>query len=204
MNPPLSRWPVTVALMVACVVVFLLMEWNREAVIGQLLISQYYHPVLPEIDAGEVWRLVTPSFLHFGIFHLGFNLLWTWEFGRLIESRQGSFLLAGIFVTSSLAANIAQFLVDGPAFGGMSGVIYTFFGYTWIQGLINPRFGARLNPSIVYLLLGWFIVCWTGILEPLFGLTVANTGHTAGLASGVALSFVVAAGQGAFHRRPRQ
>jgi len=35
------------------------------------------------------------------------------------------------------------------------------------------------------------VICWTGILERLFGLGVANTAHTAGLVSGLAVSLAV-------------
>ena len=191
MRTPLPTVPVTLALIGTCILVYLLMMWNQEWVVRGLLISVYYHPALPEIRGGEVWRLITPAFLHFGLFHILFNLLWTWEFGRLIESRQGGLMLLLLFLVCSLAANIAQYQVDGPAFGGMSGVIYAFFGYTWTQGFANPRFGVRLNPPVIYLLLGWFVICWTGILERLFGLGVANTAHTAGLVSGLAVSLAV-------------
>lgn len=195
MRTALATVPVTLALIGISVLVYLLMLWNREWVVRGLLITLYYQPVLPEIRGGEVWRLVTPAFLHFGLFHIAFNLLWTWEFGRLIENRQGSLMLLCLFLVCSLAANIAQYLASGPVFGGMSGVIYAFFGYTWTQGLANPRFGVRLNPPVVYLLLGWFAICWTGILERLFGLGIANTAHTAGLVSGVAVSLAVIARQ---------
>jgi GlpG protein len=195
----LAEFPVTLGLIGISILVYLLMMWNQEMIMRSLMISQYYRPSLPEIRDGEVWRILTPAFLHFGIFHVVFNLMWTWELGRLIESRQGSVLLLILFVISDLVANLAQYLVDGPVFGGMSGVVYALFGYVWIQGLTNPRFGVRLNPPVVYLLLGWFIICWTGILEKLFGLGVANTAHTAGLVAGIGMSFVVSTLQ-----RPRR
>jgi GlpG protein len=184
-----ADFPVTLGLIGISLLVYLLMIWKPDTVMRGLMISQYYRPSLPEIRGGELWRLLTPAFLHFGIFHVVFNLMWTWELGRLIENRQGSALLLLLFIVSDVAANLAQYLVDGPVFGGMSGVVYALFGYVWIQGLTNPRFGVRLNPPVVYLLLGWFVICWTGILEKLFGLGVANTAHTAGLLTGVLLSF---------------
>ncbi len=181
----------TLVLVGASLVVYLLLMWNQETVMRGLMISQYYRPTLPEIRDGQVWRLFTPAFLHFGIFHVVFNLMWTWELGRLIESRQGSLMMLVLFLISDLAANLAQYLVDGPVFGGLSGVVYALFGYIWIQGLTNPRFGIRLNPPVVYLLLGWFVICWTGILEKLFDLGVANSAHTAGLISGIVLAGAV-------------
>ncbi len=177
--------PATLALIVISTLVYLAMTYlDRMAVIRLLLISEYTHPVLPEIRDGQWWRLVTPMFLHFGLFHIVFNMLWTWEFGRLIEVRHGMLGLLGLSAFIGVAANLGQYYISGPWFGGMSGVVYGYFGYLWIQ--------RRLNPPVVYLLLGWFVLCWSGLLELLFSLRVANTAHTAGLVSGIAVAFLVA------------
>ncbi len=184
--------PLTTSLVVISMAVYLLMTvMDQPAIIGPLLISEYIKPTLPEIINGEIWRLISPMFLHFSIFHIVFNLLWIWELGRLIEWRQGIIMLGAITASVSMIANLAQYYVSGPWFGGMSGVIYGYFGYVWIQSLTNPRFAIRLNPAIVKLMLGWFLVCWSGLLEKLFGLSVANTAHTAGLLSGAAFALMV-------------
>lgn len=131
--------PATLALVGISIIVFLLMTLGlREQIIPPLLISEYLRPTLPEVYGGQVWRLFTPMFLHFGIFHIVFNLLWTLEFGRVIELRQGwpAFIL--ITLAISISANLSQYFVSGPLFGGMSGVIYGLFGYIWIQSWLNP------------------------------------------------------------------
>lgn len=173
--------------------VYLLMNViDQQTIAARLFISEYIRPMLPEILAGQYWRLVTPIFLHFSIFHIVFNMLWTWELGRLIEWRQGMASLAALTVALSALSNLAQYLVSGsPLFGGMSGVIYGYFGYVWIQSLTNPGFRIRLNPVIIKLLLGWFLICWSGILDKIFGLSIANTAHTAGLLSGMAIALIV-------------
>jgi GlpG protein len=174
------------------VAVFILMTlFDQRKVVGPLLISEYIRPTLPEILDGELWRLFTPVFLHFGIFHIVFNMLWTWELGKLIEWRQGIWMLGILTLVVSISSNLAQYFVSGPLFGGMSGVIYGYFGYVWIQSLTNPQFKIQLNPVIVKLLLGWFLICWTGLLEKIFGLNVANSAHTAGLVSGIVIALLV-------------
>ena len=184
--------PLTMGLVAASILIYLMMNLGlQHIIIPPLLISEYLQPTLPEIYTGEVWRLVTPVFLHFGIFHIVFNMLWTWELGRLIEWRQGIWQLGALTLIVSIVANLAQYFVSGPLFGGMSGVIYGYFGYVWVQNLTNPRFGVQLNPAIVKLMLGWFVICWTGLLEKIFGIAIANTAHTAGLISGMVVSLIV-------------
>ena len=187
-----SAAPFTFLMVAVSVAVYALMTFGMEHVItGPLLISEYIRPALPEIRAGQWWRLVTPVFLHFSIFHIVFNMLWTWELGRIVEWRQGAWLLSILICAVGVVSNLAQYLVSGPLFGGMSGVIYGLFGYIWIQSLTNPRFRVRLNPVIIQLMLGWFVLCWSGLLEKFFGLAVANTAHSAGLASGVVMALLV-------------
>jgi len=184
------RPPATLALIgVSTALYVAVFPLGLHSLTAPLLISEYTRPLLPEIRDGQLWRLVTPVFLHFGIFHIVFNMLWTWELGRLIESRHGALGLLGLTALIGVASNLCQYAVDGPWFGGMSGVIYGYFGYLWMQGVFNPAFGMRLRRPVVYLLLGWLALCWSGVLEALFDLRVANTAHTIGLISGIVLAF---------------
>lgn len=182
--------PLTIALVSICTLIYLGITMLELPLVRPLLISEYTQPLLPEIQRGQAWRLITPIFLHFGIFHIVFNMLWTWEFGRLIEARHGAFGLLGLSALIAMISNLGQYYVSGPVFGGMSGVIYGYFGYLWIQGLFNPTYHLRLNPPVVYMLLGWLLLGWSGIFTLLFDLHIANTAHTVGLLSGIVLAFM--------------
>ncbi|EED33201.1 rhomboid family protein [gamma proteobacterium NOR5-3] len=146
-----------------------------------------------EPSTGEAWRLITPAFLHFGLMHIVFNSLWCWELGRRIETALGSLNLAGLFVATAALSNFAQHTVSGPVlFGGLSGVVYAFLGFSWVAGRVNPRW-RPLAPAtpIMLFMVGWLVVCLLGVVDVL-GFSVANAAHVGGLLSGAAIGLVFA------------
>jgi GlpG protein len=148
---------------------------NREAPV-YLLSAQ--NP-LPEVREGQVWRLITPIFLHLGFLHILFNMFWLHDLGSLIENRRGTGYFLAFILLAAIISNIVQYCVSGPNFGGMSGVVYGLFGYVWMKGKFDPGDGIEMNPSTIIIMLGWFALCFTGI----FG-NVANWAHAGGLAVG--------------------
>ena len=136
---------------------------------------------LPEVFAGEVWRLFTPMFVHFGLPHVVFNLMWLYQLGCMIEARQSSRLLASLVALVALCSNLAQFYyTHSPFFGGMSGVVYGLAGYAWMRGKYDPASGVGLDQQSVTILLVWLVICYTGVVGP-----VANTAHLMGLIVGM-------------------
>ena len=137
---------------------------------------------------GQLWRLVTPIFIHMFPMHLVFNMFATVDLGSQIESRIGSWRMAGMVLLIAIVSNCGQDWWDGPLFGGMSGVAYGLFGYIWIRGRIEPASGFFMQPTTVMVMMVWLVLCYTGMLG-----AVANAAHTFGLAAGAALAFVPSA-----------
>jgi GlpG protein len=131
---------------------------------------------------GEVWRLVTPIFLHFGILHLLFNMLWLEQLGTTIESRLRSPRFLLLVLVMAIGSNLAQYAVSGPVFGGMSGVVYGLFGYVWMKSRYEPESGMFLSPNTVFWMIGWLVLCTVGVIPH-----AANAAHAAGLGLGVLL-----------------
>lgn len=142
---------------------------------------------LPEIRQGQVWRIFTPMFLHFGIMHILFNMLWLRDLGSMIEARKSWWYLLLLVLVMAGLSNLAQYKVSGPTFGGMSGVVYGLLGYVWMQSRFNPASGLVLHPQTVTLMIIWFFLCLSNIMGP-----IANTAHGVGAVVGIAWGFAEA------------
>lgn len=154
------------------------------------LISAYISPTLPEIFSGQIWRLVTPIFIHFGMIHLVFNMAMTFQLGQLLEWRFGWIKLGWMVLLTAVVSNLAEYAVSGPGFGGMSGVLFGLFGYVWLAGRINPRFGFQIHPTAAIMLGVWFVACWFNFFGLLGDIRIANFAHTAGLLTGLILAWI--------------
>ncbi len=137
-----------------------------------------------DIRNGQLWRLVTPIFVHLSILHLVFNSYWTYVLGSQIEDRRGTFRLAMMVLTFAVISNLAQTWVESPWFGGMSGVGYGLFGYAWMKSLYDPNSGIHIPQSTVFMFILWFFICLSGVTGP-----VANTAHAAGIFVGVVMGY---------------
>ena len=159
-----------------------------------------WYPNLPELRHGQVWRLITPIFIHFGPLHLLFNMLWLVALGGVLEVRYGSLrfgllilLIAAIsnfcqYEYSTVAFQGGEFMKESrPLFGGMSGVVFGLFGFVWMKSVYEPGCGLYVTPGSVILMLAWLVLCMTGAIGP-----VANTAHLVGLAVGMLAGYVSA------------
>jgi GlpG protein len=141
--------------------------------------------LLNELQHGEVWRLVTPMFLHFGILHIAFNMWALFYFGTVIEYCRGSRTLLVLVLLSAVCSNLLQygFMVNfyrvPMPFGGMSGVVYALFGYVWMKSRHEPEQGMHMHPRSVQSMLVWLVLC---MIQPF--VPIANAAHVGGLLIG--------------------
>lgn len=132
-----------------------------------------------DISRGQIWRLVTPMFVHMDVLHIVFNMMWLWQFGVFLETRFGSWKFLGLVMVISAVANIAQAWFVGTSFGGMSGVNYGFFGFLLLRSRLHPDPSFVIRKEIVVWMLLWLVVCMTGRMGP-----VANHAHVGGFLCG--------------------
>lgn len=206
-----ARCPVTHALIVGSVLVALLTSVGRDT---KALLPFYFAPpqtvrewktagngswlpklVVKEVSSGlgpirrgEVWRLWTPMFIHYGWMHLIFNMIMLHRFGGVIELRKGPLVLLGLVLASGPASFVTQYFWDVRESGaeavslpgGMSGVIYALFGYAWMKSVYDPDADIRVPHQTVNIMLIWLVACMSGLLGP-----IANAAHVGGLAVGL-------------------
>ena len=173
--------PLTMTMMIACIVVFILMQLVGDDVALDWLAwpadpSQYF----------QVWRWFSHALLHFSLLHILFNLMWWWYLGGAVEKRFGSGKLFIIMIISALLTGWMQAKFSGVLFGGLSGVVYALMGYCWLRGERDPESGIYLERGLIGFAVVWLVIGWYGA----FGLSIANAAHVTGLLVGLAMAFV--------------
>lgn len=153
---------------------------------------------LANIKQGQVWRLLTPIFIHHGTIHLLFNMFMLFQLGRIIENRCGTAFFGILVFASAVIPNffqgvvpydvggsvpfLGESLING--FGGMSGVVYGLFGFMWMKTLFQPSAGMNLPQSTIIILVGWLFFCMTPMSKEM-GMNAANWAHVVGLIVGI-------------------
>ncbi|WP_133012478.1 rhomboid family intramembrane serine protease [Marinomonas flavescens] len=150
-----------------------------------------FFPLSEVISQGEYWRLISPALLHFSVMHIAFNALWVWDVGRRLEKIIGSFFwLLGVLIIA-VASNILQFEISpNPLFGGLSGVVYGLIGFAWFMPMVNRSWPVIIHKPLMIFFMVWLAIGYTPLTEMIGLGSIANTAHSIGLISGLALGIV--------------
>ena len=139
------------------------------------------------IRVGQVWRLITPVFLHdstlpYGLLHIGFNMYALYLYGRGLEARFGHWRFTLLYFLSAYAGNVLSFLLTpNPSLGASTAI----FGLLAAEGMFIFRnrqlLGNRANRALMN-------VVYIAGINLLIGFTttgVDNFGHLGGMLSGL-------------------
>jgi membrane associated rhomboid family serine protease len=78
---------------------------------------------------GDWWRLLTATFLHYGLLHLGMNMLVLWFIGPALEEYFGHWRYLLVYVVSGLAGSAGALIWSPNALTvGASGAIFGIMG----------------------------------------------------------------------------
>lgn len=178
-QPTVNNCPITVGLLAVMTLLIILQKIEPEKFMRFYLLLTYAPDgTANAIRSGELWRLITPIFLHGGFLHFFFNAMALRDLGLVIESRIGSAKYLVMIIAIAAISNSAEHLMTHHPFVGMSGVVYGLFGYAWIRGRLEPDCGLSLTKNVVTYMLAWFFLCILVIPG------IANWVHAGGLATG--------------------
>jgi membrane associated rhomboid family serine protease len=150
---------------------------------------------LDDINQGEVWRLITSTFVHYSVLHIALNLLAFYQLGTLLESWYGTHQLITIYGFTGGGGNLISILIrygNGSSphvrSGGGSVVIMGLVALCAVAGLRSRTpTGKWLGWQMVFFM---FLTAVLGIALPRY---LDNWGHLGGA--------VVGAGFGFAHRK---
>lgn len=170
--------PATFALIGLCVAAFVI-EIMTGGSVGQLggdSLSLDWGLFGPAVAGGEPYRIVTYSFLHAGLLHLGFNMFALYVLGTLLEPAIGTRRFLGIWVVSVLGGAFGALLLDPNELTvGASGGVF---------GLMSAAFLVARDRGLDHLAsqIGFFVIFNLVITFAIPGISVG--GHLGGLIGG--------------------
>lgn len=172
--------PLTLLLIVANIVVFI---WesatgalaSKEAIIAAGALSR------DAVLQGEIWRLVTPMFLHADEDHLVGNCIALYVLGMACEHLVGTTRMLSLYLASGVAGACASLaLSEGPSVGASGAIFGVMAAVVVVLYQHQDRFYVReKRVSLVVAAWALFTVV-TGLLSPY----VDNAAHVGGFLSG--------------------
>lgn len=157
----------------------------------------------PEILSGQIWRLVTPSFLHAGVFHLVLNMWALYHLGGAIETFYGQKRMLLVYVFTGISGSILSvaytliqiYLNNGeegfPISVGSSAAVFGFVGL-----LIGNKFKKNtysisidnyINTSQLWFFVGINIIFGLGVNILGTSFAINNFAHIGGFLGGLLL-----------------
>ena len=182
--------PVTFILILINVLVFLVSDLTgySQDVMHMLDLGAAYTPLITE--DGEVYRLFTSMFLHFGIAHLLNNMLVLFVLGSRLERAAGKIRFLVIYLLGGVAGNVISLLLelnsgDYSVSAGASGAVFAVMG-AMIYIVVRNR--GWLED------LSWRQIVVMALFSLYFGFAssgVDNAAHVGGLISGGILAVIL-------------
>lgn len=194
---------VNIGIIVACVVVFVGQMTSEDHLLSWALVPANLVSPGAWVEygvAGVLLPSVTAMFMHGGVLHLAFNMLFLWVFGDNVEERMGHvrylvfYLVCGLLATAThavvtLFSSIPMVGASG-AIAGVLGAYFVLFKHAYVRALVPIFIFITVMdlPAVVFLGL-WFVfqfLSWLGILGG--GAGVAFGAHVGGFVAGYLLA----------------
>ena len=204
----LKAYPTTLAFCVAWILIFVAMvafqlngwspfpwKWSM-LMIGMTDGNQFGDLTIRDFRHGEFWRLITCNFVHYGLLHLGLNLLAMYQLGAIVEEWYGPYQMVFVYAITGVLGNLVSVSArmalgheENIHSGGGSVVILGLVGLCAVVGWrSHTRRGVYLGQQMINVMI---LTAVLGLGFPLFvkGVGVDNWGHTGGAVIGALVGF---------------
>ncbi len=179
--------PYVVYFLLGLTIFIFLLQNLSQALLGDDYLFLFGAKINPLILQGQLWRLITPIFLHANLVHIGFNMYGLYIFGPGLERAYGHTRFLALYLLAGFAGNVLSFLLTSAASLGSSTAI---FGLAVAQAVFvyqNRRFfGNRSRAVLGNILLVVVINLGIGATP---GSGIDNWGHVGGLLGGLIFSW---------------
>ncbi len=143
----------------------------------------------PLTTSGDWWRLITAGFLHFGIFHLVFNMYALFSVAVHLEPQLGKLQYLTIYVCSAVLAGVASLCWHNEPVNsaGASGAVFGMYGAFIAMVSLKLIVIKNMRP----LLLSILIFLLYNLVSAIRG-GIDLAAHTGGLVSGLLMGYIFA------------
>lgn len=180
---------VTYYLIALNVIMFIAEEMlgGSEDIETSLAFGAFYTPYI--IVGGQLYRFITSIFIHFGVEHLGSNMISLFALGPYVEHYYGHFLYLVLYIFSGISGNMLTLLYEGISnefvvSAGASGAIFGLLS-VFILFAMNPRL-RKLFP-IKRVLISVILSLAAGYMDP----SINFMAHVGGFGGGLVLAFIM-------------
>ncbi len=160
-------------------------QYLTQSILGVDLFAAYGAKINQAIIAGQLWRLVTPIFLHASLIHIGFNMYALFALGPSLERYYGRSRYLLLYFVSGIAGNVVSFYFSTYASLGASTSI---FGLVSAEAVFVYRNRELFGKQARSMLGNLFLIVAVNLM---LGLSpgIDNWGHIGGLLGGLAFAW---------------
>lgn len=137
-----KKWPVTMALIIICTLLFLTLVIYDRAILSFSVESlvKFGADYNLLVHQGEYWRLLTTTFLHAGILHFAVNMYMLFILGIILEALIGKPKYFLLVLITAMASDAGSFYFRSDRYEvsvGISGVVLGLIGALFIYMLLS-------------------------------------------------------------------
>ena len=170
--------PIVTYTLIAANVVMFVLQISVPGLQRELVLQSY------AVADGELYRLLTSAFLHYGPAHILFNMWALYVVGPPLEAALGRLRFSALYLLSALGGSVLVYLLSSPVAqtAGASGAIFGLFGAIFVVG-------KRLNTDVRWVVAIIAInLAFTFVIPLVSSQNISWQGHIGGLVSGAVIA----------------